>query len=999
MPVTYLSPAQEARYAAFPEPLSADDLARHAYLDATDRAVIAALRADHTRLGYAVQLATVRCTGTFRQNPADVPPILVTTLAQQLAITPSDHLARYQGSDMRWLHTVDIRARYGYVDYPDPQRKRRFLRWLFTRAWLGTERPSLLFERAVIWLRAAQVLLPGITTLARDVARVRDRASERVWRMLTRDLTPAQCQQLDTLLVVTPDATLTPFEQIRRLPSMPSSQGLLDALNHLTHIRTLPLTPALPPRIPHSRLHALARVALTAKAQTLARMSAPRRAATLRAALHSLVALAHDSILDLLDEVLSALLAEATKAGTQTRLRTLHDLDTAALCLAEVATIILDPAIAAADVRTAVSAQVAATTLTDVVARVRALARPPADTTYDALVDRYRRVSRFRPRLFATMQFDALPAGKRVLHAYQYLQRVEKRRSTTFADAPLQVVTSAWRPYALITDKQADRIGYTYCVLDQLVTAIRRREVFVTPSLRYADPRLGMLHGDAWEAARAQVCRALNHPADGEQAMAHLTEKLAHAYATTVAALPTNAAVTITTVDGKPDLVLSPLERLEEPASLIALRDQVATLLPRVDLPELLLEVHQRTGFLDAFTHLNERPPTVERLAVSLCAILVGDACNIGLAPLISPTIPALREDRLRWVQQHFVRSETLQQANAQLVEAHRQLPLTQQWGHGEVASADGVRFVVPLRTVHAASNPEYFGKERGITFYNLTADQYSGLHGMVVTGTLRDSLVLLSVLLGQQTPLHPREIMTDTGAYTDIIFGLLWLLGFQFSPRLRDIGGARFWRIDRKADYGVLNDLATHRIQPQRIVEHWDDMLRIAGSLTMGSCHIETLMRTLQRGKQPTKLARAFQELGQVIKTLFLLNYLNDEAYRRRILTQLNRGEGRNRLARVVFHGQRGELRQRYREGQEDQLTALGLVVNAIIVWNTMYMERVLDHLRATGQPVLAADVARLSPLGYAHINVLGRYTFALQEPIAQGAWHPLNTTTTSQS
>jgi hypothetical protein len=154
MPVDFLSPAQEARYAAFPEPLTADLLARHAFLDATDRAVLASLRGDHTRLGYAVQLATVRCLGTFRDTPTDVPTALVSTLAQQLAISPTDHLQRYQGSRMRWLHTLDIRQRYGYVDYTHPQRGWRFARWLFTRAWLGSERPSLLFERAVSWLRA-----------------------------------------------------------------------------------------------------------------------------------------------------------------------------------------------------------------------------------------------------------------------------------------------------------------------------------------------------------------------------------------------------------------------------------------------------------------------------------------------------------------------------------------------------------------------------------------------------------------------------------------------------------------------------------------------------------------------------------------------------------------------------------------------------------------------------------------------------------------------------
>ena len=79
--------------------------------------------------------------------------------------------------------------------------------------------------------------------------------------------------------------------------------------------------------------------------------------------------------------------------------------------------------------------------------------------------------------------------------------------------------------------------------------------------------------------------------------------------------------------------------------------------------------------------------------------------------------------------------------------------------------------------------------------------------------GTLRDSLILLSVVLEQQTELQPTEIMTDTGAYTDTIFGIFHLLGYQFSPRLADIGGTRFWRVDGKADYGALDDLAAQRI------------------------------------------------------------------------------------------------------------------------------------------------------------------------------------------
>jgi Tn3 transposase DDE domain-containing protein len=105
-------------------------------------------------------------------------------------------------------------------------------------------------------------------------------------------------------------------------------------------------------------------------------------------------------------------------------------------------------------------------------------------------------------------------------------------------------------------------------------------------------------------------------------------------------------------------------------------------------------------------------------------------------------------------------------------------------------------------------------------------------------------------------------------------------------------------------------------------------------------SMNEQNLIRTLQTKDRPTRLALALEELGRLVKTLYLLRYIDDEPYRRRILVQLNRGEGRHQLARTVFHGKRGELRQRYHKGQEDQLGALGLVVNVIVLWNTIYMD-----------------------------------------------------------
>jgi TnpA family transposase len=132
--------------------------------------------------------------------------------------------------------------------------------------------------------------------------------------------------------------------------------------------------------------------------------------------------------------------------------------------------------------------------------------------------------------------------------------------------------------------------------------------------------------------------------------------------------------------------------------------------------------------------------------------------------------------------------------------------------------------------------------------------------------------------------------------------------------------------------------------------------------------------------------------EVGRVNKTLYLLNYIDDENYRRRILTQLNRGEGRHAVARAICYGQHGEIRKRYREGQEDQLGALGLVTNAVVLRNTLYMQEALNWMRSNGEETGEEDIARLSPLMHRHINMLGHYTFTLSENIMNGELRTLN-------
>ncbi|SCL72651.1 Tn3 transposase DDE domain-containing protein [Micromonospora peucetia] len=179
-------------------------------------------------------------------------------------------------------------------------------------------------------------------------------------------------------------------------------------------------------------------------------------------------------------------------------------------------------------------------------------------------------------------------------------------------------------------------------------------------------------------------------------------------------------------------------------------------------------------------------------------------------------------------------------------------------------------------------------------------------------------------------------------------------------------------------------------RIDPVRIERHWEDILRIIGSIHTGAVRAYDVIRMLSRDGRPTPLGDAIAHCGRIAKTLHILRMADEPGYRHQIKAQANLQEGRHALARKVFHGKNGQLYQNYHEGMEDQIGALGLVLNAIVLFNTRYMDAALTRLRADGFAVREEDVARLSPFVRHHINMMGRYSFQLPE--LPGGLRPLN-------
>jgi TnpA family transposase len=550
---------------------------------------------------------------------------------------------------------------------------------------------------------------------------------------------------------------------------------------------------------------------------------------------------------------------------------------------------------------------------------------------------------------------------------------------------------AAWRHVVFNAEKLIDRCYYTFCVLHHLLAALQRRDIYVTPSRRWQDQRQQLLHGEAWRKARPHVGMALGKSTDGAEEMTRLAKQLDELYRQVAKRFAQNKAASIKREGEFERISLRRQEKMAESKRLVRFKQQVYDLLPGLDLPDLLLEIHAITGFADEFTHISEKQAQADDLPLSICAVLLAEACNVGIDDVVHPEIPALRRSRLLWVQQNYIRDETLTRANARLVAAQAEITLAKLWGGGDVASADGQRFKVPVQALNAMPSWKYFGEGHGVTFFTFTSDQFTSFYGVVIPGAVREAMYILDGLLEQQTVLEPVELMADTAGYTDIVFGLFWLLGYQFSPRLRDIGKTRFWRIDKKARYGALHKIARHYIDTSRIIDSRDDLLRVAGSLKLGHLSASDLMKTLQAGKGNSALAKAIAEVGRIAKTLYLLHYIDEPDYRRRILVQLNRGEQRHQLARAVFHGRKGELRQKYQEGQEDQLGAPGLVVNMIVLWNTLYLSKAIEHLQATRMGIREEDIKRLAPLGYEHIRLTGRYDFTLTAKPETGGLRPL--------
>ncbi len=183
------------------------------------------------------------------------------------------------------------------------------------------------------------------------------------------------------------------------------------------------------------------------------------------------------------------------------------------------------------------------------------------------------------------------------------------------------------------------------------------------------------------------------------------------------------------------------------------------------------------------------------------------------------------------------------------------------------------------------------------------------------------------------------------------------------YAPRIRDLADKRLHPFEKASTYATLEPLIGEPVNVRQIESQWDELLRLATSIRQGTVTASLVLRKLAAYPRQNGLAWGLREIGRIDRTLFTLDWLQSPELRRRVTIGLNKGEAKNALSRAVCFHRRGMVQDRTFDDQRLRAGGLNLVVAAIVLWNTVYLERAVETLRASGTVVPDELLKHLSP------------------------------------
>jgi TnpA family transposase len=974
--VGYLNQAERRRLERFPDRIAVEDLRACFALSDADRVLVFDQRGPQNRLGLAVSLCALRFLGFVPDDIASIADEALTFVADQVDAAPHELLAYGARAQTSSDHRQLVLAHLGWRRLDDDERD-RLGRWLAQRA-VEHDAPVTLVALTGEHLRARHIVRPPIDALARMVATARNDAHRHVDELLADQLDGPRRARLDALLEPG-SATASELAALRRRASRTGVKELLAQVQQYRHLVELGALEIDVSALPPARRRALEVLGRRMTAQQVRRLEPARRHPLLLVLLQALVIERGDELLDQFDKLLRLTDGRARRRVDEQRRRSARQRDELATLGRQLSTILLECA-SGEVVMDRVRAEVG-------VQRLQAAAALGAgelvaidEQQFDHVLGSYSHLRRAMHAVLDAVSLSGATDGDDALLAA--LARVRAARGR-FVDEPVEFLAKSWHAWVTDTEGRVRRTRFDLALWFAARDALRAGRVYRPIGRRYADPAAFLMPAKRWRTEREELAVTFDRTLDVEHRLAQLRADQQQALGRLQTAVDAGDGVRL----NGDRLELSPPGALDESPAAVGLRAELDRLTPRIDIPELLAEVEQWTGFTGQLAHAAGATPRIADLQQHLHAALLASGLNLG--PTRMAECCALSYRQLAWATEWYLTDEQLQAANDVLVDYLHQLQLAAHWGDGTFSSSDGQRSPARGRAAAADAMAREFGHRRGaLNLINWVSDQYSQYGTKVVSVAEREAIHTLEAILHTQLPIA--EHTTDTHGATETVFALFDLLGLRFIPRLRDAGALRLHRLGPRTGLPVDAVLRSHA-RPDRIRDRYDDLLRTAASLKRGWAPASLLITRLQNASPQTPLSAALSEYGRIVRTNFLIDYCADPRLRARIAGQLNKGESLHAMRRHIVIGSRAQIPADEADHHRHAL-CLQLLVNAIQVWNARYMTAAIDHLRTT-KPALVADegaISRLAPIAHAHVNSLGRYDLARQPP-PDGRLRPL--------